>query len=334
MQLSESILVSSALNENKYSKLKTRLKEVIKYTLVIELIGSIFLAIEFVPMYGINKGVWYSIFHSITAFCNAGFDLFGDAGFTIFSNNIYLNIVFIVLMLLGGIGFFVIEDIITCIKRKSILHMQFHTKIVLSTTFVLYLISIILIKIAQPNLTILQILFLSATLRTTGFSTIDMSSVSSLTKLLSSILMMIGGAPGSTSGGFRITTFAVLFLTMKSVLENKSNVIIFYKKIDTNTIKKALTNVFISCMLILVAIIVFVKIQDIGLINILFMCVSAFSATGLSVINVGSLNILAKVLLMILMFIGRVGIISFTSIFVLSKKENKNIDYVTGDLIL
>ncbi len=334
MSISESILLSKSLNNNEESKLKQRLKEVIKYTILIELIGSIFLSFSFIPKYGFKEGIWYSIFHSITAFCNAGFDIFGTSSFIIFKNDIYINIVVICLMLLGGIGFFVIEDIINCLKRKSFIHMQFHTKIILISTAVIYIISIILIKISEPNLTLLQTLFMSATCRTTGFSTVNLSETSSMLKLIISILMMIGGAPGSTSGGIRITSIAIIAITMKSVFENKKDVICFFKKIDENTIKQAITNIFISITIVFMGIILFAKVQQINLVDNIFMCVSSFSATGLSVFNPSILNIVAKCILMILMFIGRVGPISFISLFMLNKKENKEIEYVSGKLLL
>ncbi len=334
MSISESILLSKSINNNEESKLKQRLKEVIKYTVLIELIGSIFLAFSFIPKFGFKDGIWYSIFHSITAFCNAGFDIFGTSSFIIFKNDVYINIVVICLMLLGGIGFFVIEDIINCLKKKSFIHMQFHTKIILISTIIIYIISIVLIKISEPSLTLLQTLFMSATCRTTGFTTVNLNNTSPMLKLILSILMMIGGAPGSTSGGIRIASIAVIVLTMKSVFENKKDVICFYKKIDENTIKQAITNIFISITIVFLEIVVLTKIQKINLIDNIFMCVSSFSATGLSVFNPSVLNIIAKIILMILMFIGRIGPISVVSLFMQDKKENKEIEYVSGKILL
>jgi len=285
-------------------------------------------------MFGIKQGIWYSIFHSITAFCNAGFDLLGTTGFTIFSDNVYVNLVVIALMVLGGVGFFVIEDVIRCLKKKSFIHLEFHTKIVLVTTGILYLISILAIKIAEPNLTFMQVLFTSATSRTTGFSTINMESTNGVTKIIISLLMMIGGAPSSTSGGIRITSIAILGLTVHTTLRNKKEVTAFYKKIDMQTIKQAITNIFISSVIVIIAVMLFVKIQDIGLAKTLFMCVSAFSATGLTVVDVGSLAFVSKWILILLMYIGRVGPISILSIFLFNKKENKNIEYVSGNVML
>ena len=334
MSLSETLLLSSALNDNHYGKLKQRLKEVIKYTIVIQIIGAILLAVDFIPRFGIKNGIWYSIFHSITAFCNAGFDIIGDTSLEIFAKNIYVNIVFIILMFLGSIGYFVIEDIIGCIKKKSFLHISFHTKIVLTASLIIYLISIMLLKIAEPNLTWLEAVFTSVTARTTGFSTINMAGTLPITKLIISFLMIIGGAPGSTSGGIRITSIAILALTVRATLRNKKDVVVYYKKIDLQTIRQAITNIVICVMLVLIAMFVMEKVQIMRLDNNLFMCASAFSATGLSVTNVAKMNFASKVILEALMYIGRVGPISILSILIFKKKENQNIEYVSGNVML
>ena len=334
MSLSETLLLSSALNDNNYGKLKQRLKEVIKYTIVIQIIGAILLAVDFIPRFGIKNGIWYSIFHSITAFCNAGFDIIGDTSLEIFAKNIYVNIVFIILMFLGSIGYFVIEDIIGAIKKKRFIHISFHTKIVLTASFIIYLVSIMLLKIAEPNLTWLEAVFTSVTARTTGFSTINMAGMLPITKLIISFLMIIGGAPGSTSGGIRITSIAILALTVRATLRNKKDVIVYYKKIDLQTIRQAITNIVICLVLVLISMFIMEKVQIMRLDNNLFMCASAFSATGLSVTNVAKLNFASKVILEALMYIGRVGPISILSILIFKKKENQNIEYVSGNVML
>ena len=334
MSLSETLLLSSALNDNNYGKLKQRLKEVIKYTIVIQIIGAILLAVDFIPRFGIKNGIWYSLFHSITAFCNAGFDIIGDTSLEIFAKNIYVNIVFIILMFLGSIGYFVIEDIIGAIKKKRFIHISFHTKIVLTASFIIYLVSIMLLKIAEPNLTWLEAVFTSVTARTTGFSTINMAGMLPITKLIISFLMIIGGAPGSTSGGIRITSIAILALTVRATLRNKKDVIVYYKKIDLQTIRQAITNIVICLVLVLISMFIMEKVQIMRLDNNLFMCASAFSATGLSVTNVANMNFTSKVILEALMYIGRVGPISILSILIFKKKENQNIEYVSGNVML
>ena len=334
MSLSETLLLGSALNDNNYGKLKQRLKEVIKYTIVIQIIGAILLAVDFIPRFGIKNGIWYSIFHSITAFCNSGFDIIGDTSLEIFAKNIYVNIVFIILMFLGSIGYFVIEDIIGAIKKKRFIHISFHTKIVLTASLIIYLVSIMLLKIAEPNLTWLEAVFTSVTVRTTGFSTINMAETLPITKLIISFLMIIGGAPGSTSGGIRITSIAILALTVRATLRNKKDVVVYYKKIDLQTIRQAITNIVICAMLVLISMFIMEKVQIMRLDNNLFMCASAFSATGLSVTNVAKMNFASKVILEALMYIGRVGPISILSILIFKKKENQNIEYVSGNVML
>lgn len=139
---------------------------------------------------------------------------------------------------------------------------------------------------------------------------------------------------GSTSGGIKVTSIAVLALLVHSTLREKKEITVFYKKIDIITIRHAITNITISNLIILFVTCVFVKIQNIGLLNSLFMCVSAFSLTGLNVVDVGSLMLAPKIILMLLMFIGRVGSISILSMFILDKKDNKNIEYVSGNLMI
>ena len=191
-----------------------------------------------------------------------------------------------------------------------------------------------LLKIAEPNLTWLEAVFTSVTARTTGFSTINMAGTLPITKLIISFLMIIGGAPGSTSGGIRITSIAILALTVRATLRNKKNVVVYYKKIDLQTIRQAITNIVICAMLVLISMFIMEKVQIMRLDNNLFMCASAFSATGLSVTNVAKMNFASKVILEALMYIGRVGPISILSILIFKKKENQNIEYVSGNVML
>ena len=146
--------------------------------------------------------------------------------------------------------------------------------------------------------------------------------------------MIIGGAPGSTSGGFRITSFAVIILTIHSMIKNKKEVIVFYRKIDIQTIKQAITNIFICCFIIFIAVILTVRIKSMGVADALFMSVSAFATVGVSTVNLASISFITKCLFMLLMFIGRVGPISILSIFIINKNKDKNIEYVNGSLML
>ena len=146
--------------------------------------------------------------------------------------------------------------------------------------------------------------------------------------------MIIRGVPGSNSGRIRITSISILALTVRATLKNKKNVVVYYKKIDLQTIRQAITNIVICAMLVLISMFIMEKVQIMRLDNNLFMCASAFSATGLSVTNVAKMNFASKVILEALMYIGRVGPISILSILIFKKKENQNIEYVSGNVML
>lgn len=332
VDLFKTMLAGDSINENIYANVKQRSKNICKYTFIIEFIGALLLSLRFIPMFGLEKGIWYSIFHSITAFCNAGFDLFGTTSLNIFQNDVYINIIFIVLIILGGIGFFVIEDIL--IHKKRLKKIQFQSKIVLSSTAFLLILSMFLIKIMEPNFTILNSAFTAVTLRTAGFSTVNIANCNLVTKLLFIVLMFIGGAPGSTSGGIRIVVFVILILTTSATLRNKRDIIVFNKKINNSYIRKSVTIVVLSLVLIFVSIIAFMYLDNIGPLNIIFHCFSTFSAVGFGLVNASVLNAYGKIITIILMFIGRVGPISAISLFLIDRKTSENIIYPDGNLIL
>lgn len=335
MSLSETLLLSSALNDNNYGKLKQRLKEVIKYTIVIQIIGAILLAVDFIPRFGIKNGIWYSIFHSITAFCNAGFDIIGGTdSLRIFNDEVYVNIVIIVLMFLGGIGFFVIEDIWTCFKKSKLEKISFQTKIVLSTSLIVLVISLILIKIFEPNISFLEDLFTSLALRTTGFTTIDFSKINVITKFICCIFMFIGGAPGSTSGGIRENVVAILCLVVSATLREKREVVVFYRRIDQDTIRKAVTIVILGLIVILIGTILLLHLESLQLEDTAFHVISAFSEVGISYVDLGSFNQISQLVLMFIMFIGRVEPIAILSIFLVERKERQDIGYPDANIIL
>lgn len=332
VDLFKTMLAGDSINENIYANVKQRSKNICKYTFIIEFIGALLLSLRFIPMFGLEKGIWYSIFHSITAFCNAGFDLFGTTSLNIFQNDVYINIIFMVLIILGGIGFFVIEDIL--IHKKRLKKIQFQSKIVLSSTAFLLILSMFLIKIMEPNFTILNSAFTAVTLRTAGFSTVNIANCNLVTKLLFIVLMFIGGAPGSTSGGIRIVVFVILILTTSATLRNKRDIIVFNKKINNSYIRKSVTIVVLSLVLIFVSIIAFMYLDNIGPLNIIFHCFSTFSAVGFGLVNASVLNTYGKIITIILMFIGRVGPISAISLFLIDRKTSENIIYPDGNLIL
>ena len=313
---------------------KQRARNIVRFTLVIEAIGAILLSFRFIPIYGVAKGVWYSIFHSIAAFCNSGFDILGRASFSGFANDYYVNFVVMALIILGGIGFLVLEDLINAWKKKSIKHLRLQSKIVLVTTAALITIPTIIIKITEPSLNLIQSMFITVNLRTAGFYSTNMANLTQGTKLLSILLMFIGGAPGSTSGGIRIITFAVLILAMLSTLKNRKEVVVFYRKISGAYIMKAITITGLSMFVILIAVITIALTSNLGLEGIIFNCVSAYSTVGLGLISTSVLNSIGKIAIMLLMFIGRVGPMVAFRLFFDTNDEDEDVEHVDGELIL
>ena len=329
ISFSETLLLEDGdLNSN----FKEKTKMVIKYTFFIETIGSIFLSFRFIKIYGLGKGIWNSVFHSVTAFCNSGFDIIGKNSFEPFTNDIYINIILMSLIILGGIGFLVLDNILDIIKKRNTKKLSFQSKIVLLTTFFLLMGSVIYIKLMEPKLTLLQSMFTAVTLRTAGFSTINMANCNQATKMLGVILMFIGGAPGSTAGGIRVVTFAVLILAMISTIKNRQNVIIFFRKINEKCIMKAITITGWSFFAVFVGVIIMSFFNNLGLENIIFHCVGAFSDTGLGIIPSNLLNIVGKVTIMALMFIGRIGPIVAFRVFFDTEEKMQNIKFPDGEL--
>lgn len=337
MKFSNMLLVSESINVNDYTKIKEKTIKILKYTLIIELIGATILAIKFIPEYGILTGIWYGIFHSISAFCNAGLDLFSGNSLLAYRYDTIINIVFMALIVTGGIGFFVIEDIIEHFKKIKSHKFSFQTKIVLTSTITILVISTIIIYFfeVKKGIRIIDALFASVTTRTAGFYTIDFSNFSIATKIITIFSMFIGGAPGSTSGGVRIATITVLVITSIQTLCNRKNVIIFNRRIDTEIMKKSIAIVFASIIIITIGIFLLIFFDNIGILNIVFSIVSAFSATGLSIFNMSMLNIAGKLIIILTMFIGRIGPMSLVSaLFLIERKRNKDVEYVDGNLLL
>jgi trk system potassium uptake protein TrkH len=305
IQFSQLVFFSENVNNNNYSLFKNKIVQIIKYTFIIEGLGAWLLSFKFIPMMNLGQGLWYSIFHSVMAFCNAGLDLFGTNGLSMFYGDTYTCIVFTILIFCGGLGFFVLEDIIAAILHGSFKKITFQTKIVLSATTIVLVSSVILFKILEPQMTFIEALFNSVTLRTAGFYIKDFANYSLETQVLAMFLMFIGAAPASTSGGIKLVTLAIIFLTIKASISGKDTVVVFFRKIGDKTIKTAYTILVLSLLVILIAIILYAKFDNFGLEKIMFHAISAFSDTGLGIYNSSDLNFAGKLITIALMFLGR-----------------------------
>lgn len=318
------------------------ISSILVITFSCEAIGAVLLGLTFVPQFGLN-GIFYSIFISVSAFCNAGFDPFGFLGeyssLVPFATNPAVLIPVAALIIFGGLGFVVWYDVIMFRKGR---HLILHTKVVLITTLLLIVVGTIFFLVFEWNnprtmanmdvgTKISNAFFQSATTRTAGFNSISIEGMTSMSKMLSILLMFIGAAPGSTGGGIKVTSFVVIIMTVVSVLKNRSETIVGRRRIDRFTVYKALTVTTVALFAVGLATLTIYFTNDVtdnldilG-INAMFESVSAFATVGLSTGVTAISNEISRVILMLTMFLGRVGPISLAlSLTANSSSKNKN----------
>lgn len=287
---------------------------ILRISAVIELIGAVLLAPVFCSDFGFFKGIWYSVFHSISAFCNAGFDLMGVrepcSSLTSYSSSIYLNSVIMLLIITGGIGFLVWSDIGT--HKHHLKNYTLQSKIVLLTSAVLIILPALYFfffeygDLELKERTVCS-LFQSVTTRTAGFNTTDLSQMSESGTALTILLMLVGGSPGSTAGGMKTTTLAVLVLSAITVFSRRNDVQCFKRRISEETVRSAGAIFFMYLFLVFVGGVIISGLDDIPLLISLFETSSAIDTVGLSLGITGGLSLLSRGILMLLMFFGRVG---------------------------
>lgn len=287
---------------------------IVKMTIVFEILGALVLAPIFCNEFGLLKGGWYAIFHSISAFCNAGFDLMGIrlpySSLTHYVNHPIVNSTIMVLIIIGGIGFMTWEDIKTNTYHIKKYRMQ--SKVILSTTLLLVSFSFLYFCFfefsgMQIDERIWSSLFQSITPRTAGFNTIDLAKISETGIAVTIILMLIGGAPGSTAGGIKVTTLAVMISTAISVFRRREHTQFFGRRVSYDTIRETLTILMIYIMCFLSGAFLICRIEMLPLLTCLFESASAIGTVGLTMGITSNLGIVSKIILIILMYVGRVG---------------------------
>ncbi|PKK89423.1 MAG: Trk family potassium uptake protein [Candidatus Wallbacteria bacterium HGW-Wallbacteria-1] len=295
------------------------LKYMLRYTLVIEAFGAIILSLRFIPYFGnAEKGLYYAIFHSISAFCNAGFSLFADS-FCRFRGDFLINSAIMGLIMIGGIGFVVIvnlHEIVKYARRGEKVRFTLHTRMVLITSGSLIAAGALYFLAAEWNAAFagmplqekfLAAMFQSVTCRTAGFNTVDTAAFSATSLLFSIVLMFIGASPGSTGGGIKTTTFAVLVLRVKGVLFGRDELEYSGRTIPRIILNKSISIVMLSALICLIFLLVLTWIEGKSFIHLFFETVSAFGTVGLSCGLTGTLTDPGKLLITLLMFIGRIG---------------------------
>lgn len=298
-------------------------------SLIAEFIGTVLFSFIFIPEYGWLKGVWFSIFHSVSAYCNAGFDLFGNSLIS-YDHSPYIMLVISLLIVCGSLGFIVIMDLIGYKKRHKL---SLHSKLALIVTGILILVGMLLFFITRFSfyrsdflLYLVQSLFFAITPRTAGFAIQDYSSLSQASLFLTIILMTIGGTSGSTAGGIKTTTIGVFILNIRAVMRREKHTRFGNRTIPQNLVKQSYESIFLYFSLVIISTFLLLVLEpNLKLDQVLFEVVSALSTVGLSMNVTPELSSASKGLIGLLMFIGRVGI--FTIIYSLNTKNREEALY-------
>jgi len=341
------MILKDSLNLEQMNGSVNLMRYILLTSVIIQGLGSIALGFSFVPQYGWLKGIWFSIFHSVSSFCNAGFDLLGDS----LANNqqdIWMLSVIMILIIAGGLGFLVWFDLIQYRKQKRL---SIHSKIALLMTGSLLILGTIGFYLTEHNGQLLvtgnwlqrffNTMFMAVTPRTAGYYSVNYFEMSHAGLILTIVLMYIGGTSGSTAGGLKTTTFGVLLIQMKSILKGRNRAEFSGRTIPAGAIFRALTLFFITlslCILATMILSVTEKIPDVdglGLEYIVFEVVSAFGTVGLTMGLTPELSIVGKVIIISLMFIGRVGIMTvLLSLIAKARQQEQHFKYPEESVLI
>lgn len=353
--LRERLILWQSLNNNSLNGLVKLTRKILKYTFIFEIIGAFLIATVYIPKYGFKLGIFKSIFLSVSAFCSAGFDLTGSSSIIPYVTNKVINIVCMLLTVLGGLGFLVWDDIgntfLECVKKRKNVFTAFsklklHTKLVLILQFMLIIFGTIGFMSCEfsNNLTIgefsfgdklLISVFQSVSTRTSGFMTVNLSGLNPVTKIIMIILMFIGGAPGSVTGGVKTTTFLVLILGVVANIKSKKNISIFKRTIPDVTFMKAVAVITISLFVVIFSHIILIVNSEINSLDLLFETISAFSTAGLTCGAFAKMNGICRCVILLLMYVGRIGTMTMAVTFVMKKPKEKDlVVYAKEDIIV
>ena len=336
ISLRNRVLIRESMNASSLSGMVRLTKSFSLLALMIELFGALMLSTRFIPLYGVRRGIWYSVFHAVSAFCNAGFDLFGGyRSLETFQRDPLVLLTIAGLIILGGLGFSVLSELL--VNRFQFKRLSLHTKMVLVITGILLAFGTLVMlalewnnprSLGAPTLSLwdrlLNSFFQSTTLRTAGYASYNQTYLTDSGKLIGVILMFIGASPASTGGGVKTTTFGVMILMVFSVVHGRETVGLFGKQLAVSTVRRALTIVIISIGIVLactMALSISEHNNERNMLDLLFEATSAFATVGLSSVGTPSLNAVSQGLLVPIMFFGRVGPLTL-ALALASKLEN------------
>ena len=340
MGVTDRLLIQDAFNLNTMSGLAKFVKDVLFGTLIIEAIGAILYMLVFVPEFG-AKGIWISVFNSVSAFCNAGIDIIAENSLCNYATHPLINIVTSALIILGGLGYIVWWDVLRVIRarspknRRMFRHLTLHSKIAITVTAGLIIAGGILILIFEYSnpLTIgdmslfdkIQVsLFQSVTTRTAGFASVPQENLTNASAAVSIILMLIGGSPVGTAGGMKTVTIAVLVCSAFATISNKNSATLFGRRISEASVKKAVAVVVSFITICFASTILLMATSNASVIDAVYETVSATATVGLSRNLTSSLNTIGKLIITVTMYFGRVGPISL-AVALGSKNESQNV---------
>lgn len=346
--LRERMVMSAGLNLTENAGIVRLTRRVLLGTLAFEGAGAVLLATRFVPRVGLWQGIKMGVFHSVSAFCNAGFDLIGTpdnpfASLTGFADDVVVNLTIMALIVIGGLGFFVWGDLWD--NKRRFRRLRLHTKLVLVTTVSLICAGFVLTLLFEWNNPqtlgampvqdkVLAAAFQSVTLRTAGFNTIDQAALTGPSQAVACLLMMIGGSPGSTAGGIKTVTAAVLVLSAISALRGRTNVSAFGRTIVSRSIMNAVTMMIVGGTLSLTGACVIAYVEGAPFGACLFEAVSAFATVGLSMGLTPTLHTVSHLILILLMYLGRVGVLTLGVAVLMRHREPPKMHYPDADVMV
>ncbi|MBR5137343.1 MAG: potassium transporter KtrB [Clostridia bacterium] len=339
MGIGDRLLIQDAFNLNTMSGLAKFIKSVLLGTFVVEGLGAVLYMFVFVPKFGV-KGIWISLFNSISAFCNAGIDIIGPNSLCDYATNPLINFTSSMLIVLGGIGYIVWWDVLRVVKNRNhrnkrvFKHLTLHSKIAIVATLVLLFGGALLIFVCEygnpntignmPLFDKMQVSFFqSVTTRTAGFATIPQENLTDATSVISFIMMVIGGSPVGTAGGIKTVTMVVLICSAFTTIRNKNQTTIFHRTVSEESIRKAVAVVMMFVVVMFTSIILLSLSSGAPILDVVFESVSATATVGLTRNLTSSLNLVGKVIIIVTMYFGRVGPISL-ALALGSKGQNQN----------
>ena len=319
ISLSERTYLSEAVSSSQLGGIVRLTRRILAGTAIFELSGALLLSLRFCPQFGFWKGLWYGLFHSVTAFCNAGFDLMGclepGSSLTLYAADWWVNIVIMLLILIGGIGFAVWSDLLD--NRWHWRKYSLHTRLILAATAAFFVVPTVIFFFTEREAAmagmsgserLLSSMFHSVTTRTAGFAGVDNGELSPAGSVLTMLLMFVGGAPGSTAGGIKISTFAVVVLAIVGYIRGKADVNCFDRRLESSLIRRAFCTMVFNLLLAFCGIFVICAVQpELSVGKVFFEGFSAIGTVGLTAGITGELNVVSKIVIMLLMYAGRVG---------------------------